>query len=224
MLTHRQTSLCLFIYALACALLLTAFGFAAESRPKGILLNLNFDESTQDLVFNKTLYPLHVPLGNLELTAVAGKKSLVFQEGQQLRIPHSSLLDPDGSEWIVSVRCRALADGIVMSQGNDETGYLFFLKNGMANAVIQIGGKMFLLRERPDSLPTKCIGEWITLELQIQPNEAFFYINRNRIASTPLPTPLSGTNLYIRIGNHAAPGNESNGFSGAISSLKILRQ
>ena len=57
-------------------------------------------------------------------------------------------------------------------------------------------------------------------------------LNRKRAAMARLDAPLGGDEMPIRIGNHHAlptimqniPDVEPTGFSGAISTLKILRQ
>jgi len=200
----------------------------AGELPKGILLNLDFEHIENGVIPNKTLYPLHVPIGELETKIQQDRSVLLFREGQGLVIPHSSLLDPDGSEWIAIIRTYAITDGIVMSQGDDESGYIIFIDHGALRAAIRINGSLHILQESAASGITDCRNKWITTELRIKPDAAFLSLNRKRAASIKLPAPLIGTNQRITIGEHQpsdpkAPASP-NGFTGAISSFKILRQ
>lgn len=200
--------------------------------PKGVMLNLDLQHIETGLIPNKTLYPLHVPLGRLETKTVNGREILLLKEGQGLDIPHSSLLDPDGGEWVATIRVFLKSDGIILSQGNGQTGYVIYSKDGVIHAAIRTGGSVVVLRESPENGIDDCLGKWITIDLQIQPEQAILNLNRARVATAPLPSPLSGKECKIRIGEHPAlpaplqfdPSATPTGATGAIASLKILRQ
>ena len=200
--------------------------------PNGLMLNMDLARVQDGLVPNAGLYPLHVPLGDLGIETINHESILLLKNELGLDIPHSSLLEPDGSEWIVSVRVAALSDGMVLSQANDVHGYAIYLKNGAAHAVVRTGGSVFLLKETPESGITDCRKDWVSIELRIKPDMALLTLNRKRAAIALLDGPLEGEDMRIRLGNHRTPpaimqhipGAPSTGFSGGISSLKIWRQ
>ena len=200
--------------------------------PKGVILNLDFQQIKDGLIPNKSLYPLHVPIANLGTNISNNRTVLILEEGERLNIPHSSLLDPDGSGWIASIRVFALTDGLVMSQSDDEKGYAIYIKDGKIEVAVQTGHSTVYLKERTESGLTPCINTWVSIELIIKQDHALLILNRAHVALVPLDEPLTGTNTGIRIGRHdqlPAPlsRNQSlspEGFTGAISSLKILRQ
>lgn len=215
--------------------LLAGLACLAESPlPQGLMLNLDFEGAKDGLIPNKTLFPLHIPQGDLGIETVQGRNMLAFQAGQGLEIPHSSLLDPDGREWIVTVRVFALSDGLILSQDDGDQGYAIYLKNGAAEAVIRSGPVAMVLKEPESRGTTKCLKAWVTIELQIRPESAVLNINRTSFpqARVPLQEPLRGDDMRIRLGEHRElpavlknkPGMEPTGFTGAIGSLKILRQ
>lgn len=209
-----------------------AMGALAAGQPKGLMLNLDFHRIEQGLIPNKTLYPLYVPLGDLGTERSDRRTFLSIQEGQSLDIPHSSLLDPDGDEWVAVIRVFALTDGIVMSQGDDEKGYVIHIKDGAVRVAIRTEHSAVTLKERPEYGITHCLGQWITIDLRIKHEMAILSLNRARVALVPLSAPLSGTNHLIRIGEHQvlpAPLKynataTTTGFTGSISSLKFVRQ
>ena len=186
----------------------------------------------EGLIPNKTLYPLYVPLGELGTENVNNRTILTLQEGQSLDIPHSSLLDPDGSEWITSIRIFALTDGLVLSQGTGEKGYAIYIKDGEVHVAIRTNHSTVILKESSENGITDGLNKWITIEVRIKPETAILSLNRARVAIRLLPTPLRGENFRIRIGEHKelpAPlrrkqGASPSGFTGAIRSLKIIRQ
>lgn len=200
--------------------------------PKGIMLNLDFQNIDEGLIPNKALYPLYVPLGGLATQTVHNRTVLAMQEDQHLDIPHSSLLDPDGSDWIVSVRVFALANGIVMSQCDDEKGYVVYIQDGLVHAAIRTRYSTVILKEDKTQGTINGLKTWLMIELRIKPDMATLTLNRARVALVALPAPLEGENLPIRIGKHDAlpaplehnPTATPAGFSGAIASIKILRQ
>jgi hypothetical protein len=217
------------------AAVLTAFMLAVHvhaSLPKGLMLNLDFNGIENGLIPSRALYPLHVPLGDLGTSTFNGRTVLVVEEGQGLGFPHSTLLDPDGSEWVAMMRVFATTDGIVMSQSNDEHGYVIFIKNGAVHASVQTGHSALLLSERPENGITECLNKWVSIEVKINSDTAMLIINRAYVGLIPLQEPLIAENCRIRIGQHdtlPAPmiRNDSvtaKGFIGAISSFKILRQ
>jgi hypothetical protein len=215
---------------LACLLLLAAATTAAP--PKGLMLNLDFQQIEDGLILNRTLYPLHVPLGELETGTSNNRTVLVFKEGQGLDVPHSSLLDPDGSGWIAGIRVFALTEGLIMSQANEEKGYAVYIRDGAVQVAIQTAHSTFILREEPEKSITPCLNQWISIEVIIKPELAMLILNRAQVALIPLQAPLSANDCRIRIGTHEklpAPLVRSKeispeGFTGAISSVKIFRQ
>ncbi len=203
-----------------------------EHLPKGIILNLDFQQIRDGLIPNKALYPLHVPTNGLGTETVNQREILVFKEGKGLDIPHSSLLDPDGTSWVVSIRMLALADGIIMSQCNDTSGYVIYLKDGVVHATIRSGYSTTTLRERPGYGIGNVFKKQVSIDLRIERDFAFLILNRTRVATTSLQKPLAGNNHLIRIGGHTTvpiplkrnPAATPTGFAGGISSFKILRQ
>ena len=205
---------------------------AAQPMPKGVMLNLDFQNIQNGLIPSKTLYPLYVPLGELDTQIANNRRILVLQEGQGLDIPHCSLLDPDGTSWVASIQVFALTDGLIMSQCNDESGYAIYLKDGVVHATILSGHSVITLRERPGTGIGRVFKKRVSIDLKISPKFAFLILNRTRVAYAPLQKPLSGETLWIRIGEHKAlpaplkrnPAATTTGFTGGVSSLKILRQ
>jgi hypothetical protein len=206
--------------------------YASAPLPKGLMLNLDLQHIEGGLIPNKTLYPLYVPMGELGTETFYQRKLLTFRQGQGLDIPHSALLDPDGSEWIITVRVFALTDGIILSQGDEEKGYAIYMKDGVIHAAIRTNHASITLSELPENGITDYLKEWVTIELKIKPDMAVLSLNRNRAALVPLDLPLSGKNHKIRLGAHpdlpAALNHNTTatptGFTGAVSSLKLLRQ
>ena len=196
------------------------------------MLNLDFQNITEGLIPSKTLYPLFVPLGELRTQPINSRHTLILSEGQGLDIPHSSLLDPDGSSWVTSIRVVALSDGLIMSQCNDTSGYAIYLKDGVVHAVILSGRTSVTLREQPDRGIGSVLKKQVTIDLKINPDSAMLILNRNRVAYVTLQKPLAGENHLIRIGEHAAipvplkrkPAATATGFTGGINAVKILRQ
>ncbi len=205
---------------------------AEQPFPKGVMLNLDFQNIQDGLIPSKTLYPLYVPLGNLSTKIVKNREILILREGQGLDIPHSSLLDPNGGDWVATIRFFLQSDGIILSQGNDQEGYVIYTKEGVLQVAIRTAASTVILQESKKSGATRCLGKWITIDLQIKQGMAILNLNRARVGTTPLASPLNGKGCKIRIGEHQnlpAPlqGNTTlspSGFTGAISSLKILRQ
>lgn len=200
--------------------------------PKGLMLNLDFQQTREGLIPSKTLYPLHVPQGELGLELFNSRKMLAFQYGQGLSIPHSTLLDPDGSEWIVTIRVFPLTNGLILSQGNDEHGLAIYLSDGAVQAAVRTKNSALTLKESASRGISNYIKRWVTIELRIKDNVAYLSLNRRRVAMVPLDAPLDGENMRIRMGSHNKlpsvlknkPGAQPDGFTGAISSLKVLRQ
>ncbi len=226
---HRRASI-----VLASALWL-ATTCAGQQRPLGLMLNLDFRHVENGLIPNRAFFPLYVPQGSLNIQSMLGQDMLVFLPGEGLDIPHSSLIQPDGREWIVSMRLGAYPDGgngIVLSQGNEEHGYAIYLKNGAPCAVVRSGNCAMVLKEDPRYGLTDCRKQITTVELRIKPDTALLTINRKRAAVIVLDAPLSGNTMPIRLGDHRElpaimkniPGVQPGGFSGAIATLKIWRQ
>ena len=218
----------------AAGLLIVTMSMAAraDDLPKGLMLNLDLRRIEDGLIPSKTLYPLYVPQGDLGTESDKRRTFLIFKKGQGLDIPHSTLLDPDGGVWIATIRVFARTDGIVMSQGNDESGYAIYIKDGLVHAAIRTGQSVILLKELPKNGITHYQNKWVTIDMSIKPDQVSLHLNRTRVATAPISEPLSGQNHYIHIGEHQtlpiALQNNTNalpsGFTGAISSLKILRQ
>jgi len=190
--------------------------------PGGLILNLDLQHIQNGLVPNKTLYPLYVPLGGLGTRTFRNRTVLEVKKGQGLEIPHSSLLDPDGRGWVATIRIFAKEDGVVLSQGNGQEGYVIRIENGTVQATIRTGTATVFLRESDKNGITHCLDQWITIDLQILPETASLSLNRIRVATVPLETPLFGKDLRIHVGT--PPGHATTGFAGAIGSLKLLRQ
>ncbi len=221
----------------ACSIMLPCSnaGIRTEAMPKGLMLNLDFMNARDGLIPNKAFYPLDVPQGPLNIETRLGQQMLVLLPDEGLDIPHSSLIQPDGSDWIVTVRLGAYpdgGDGMVISQCDDEHGYAIYLRDGAPHAVIRSGNCAMVLKEDRTSGITDCRRQMTTIELRIKADMALLTINNKRAAIVTLDAPLSGTNMPIRIGTHHRipsiaeniPGMEPGGFFGAISSLKIWRQ
>jgi hypothetical protein len=207
-------------------------GLARPQLPDGLMLNMDFQRVKDGLIPSKTLYPLYVPIGPLSIETINNRSMLGIQFGQGLDIPHSSMLNPDGKEWIVTVRVFALTDGIILSQTDGEFGYVIYLKDGAIRTILRTGDSAITLKESPSRGITDGIKSWITIELRIKPDMAMMSLNRNRAAFVRLNKPLISENLQIRLGNHRSlpgllkftPDATPDGFTGAISSFKLLRQ
>jgi hypothetical protein len=214
--------------------LFATFALAADfgPQPKGIMLNLDFQQIKDGLIPSKTLYPLVVPQGELTTELASGRTVLMMQPGQHLDIPHSLLLDPDGSEWIASIRVFVLSDGIVLSQGDNKTGYAIYIKDGAVHAAVRTGQSAVLLEEPMENGITDYTNKWVTIELRISAEMASLKLNRARVSIVPLQAPLKGSDQWIRIGTHDTlplalrynPDATTDGFSGAIASVKLIRQ
>jgi len=200
--------------------------------PKGVMLDLDFSRVQDGLIPNKAFFPLYVPQCDAGIDYLLQDMMLVLKSDIGLDIPHSSLIQPDGSEWIVAVRLGALSDGMVLSQCNDQYGYAIYIKDGAAQAVVRTGHSSVLLKEDPQYGVTDIKKEMVTIELRIKSDMAMLTLNRKRAAMARLDAALNGDEMPIRIGNHSSlpsimeniPGVEPSGFSGAISTLKIWRQ
>ncbi|MBN2784532.1 MAG: hypothetical protein JXR25_06865 [Pontiellaceae bacterium] len=199
------------------------------------MLNLDFQHSEQGLIPNRAFFPLYVPHGDLTIQELLGENMLVFMPGEGLDIPHSSLIQPDGSEWIVTVQLGAYPEGgngMVLSQCNDEFGYAIYLKDGSPRAVVRTGNCSMILKEDRASGITDCRTQLCTVELRIMKDMAFLTINRKRAAIVTLDAPLNGEEMPIHLGAHKElpvilqniSGINSSDFFGAVSALKIWRQ
>lgn len=196
------------------------------------MLNLDLAQTQNGLIPNKTLYPLHVPLGGLKTKTIGKRRVLDFQPGQGLDIPHSSLLDPNEKGWVMLTRIRALTDGIVLSQHNSKVGYTIYIKDGSIHAAVKTADSSFVLKESADYGITHCHGKWVSIELRIQPDRIWLGIDRRRVAEAPLENPLKGNDLRIRLGQQRhlptslqlLPDASPDGFAGAMASLKMVRQ
>lgn len=223
------------LFALGLSTPIGTFGNPARTQadaPKGIVLNLDFQNIREGLIPNKTLYPLYVPLGGLGTKTIDERTHLMLNKKEGLTIPHSSLLDPDGSTWVTSIRVVARTDGIIMSQGNDTSGYVIYLKEGVVHATIRTASSQVTLRESKASGIGNVIKKQVSIVLTIQSGSASLILNRRWVASAPINQPLAGENHRIRIGEHAQrpialqqnPRPTPSGFTGGISAFKILRQ
>jgi hypothetical protein len=213
-------------------LALPVFGGISEAPPKGLMLNMDFEGVADGLIPSKTLYPMFVPQGDLGIEHVNYRNLLAFQYGQGLEIPHSYLLEPDGSEWIIIVRAFILTDGLVLSQCNEDFGLAIYLVDNAVQATIRTKHSAITLKESPDRGISKFRKKWVTIELRIKEDSAYLNLNRKRAAMVTTAGPLKGENMRIRLGNHNElptvmkniPGAQPVGFTGAISSLKVIRQ
>jgi len=203
----------------------------ADELPKGLVLNMDFEQVRDGLIPSKALFPLYIPQGELGIESFNNRNMLAFQFGQGLNIPHSSLLDPNGSEWIISIRAFPLTDGIIVSQSNDDHGYAIYMKDGHISAAVRSGHSTFTLQERADRGRQKYTKRWVTIELRIKDGMALMNLNRKRVGMVRQQPALNGENLRLRLGNHNTLPNPfknsnvpSTGFTGAINSFKILRQ
>ncbi|MDF7807239.1 laminin G domain-containing protein [Pontiellaceae bacterium B12219] len=200
--------------------------------PKGLMLNLDFEDAANGLIPSKSLFPLFVPQQGLTVSRINHRNLLELRFGQGLSIPHSSLLDPAGDEWIISIRIFALTDGLIISQGNSTHGFVIYMKDGQIMAKVRTAHTTFTLEESARRGITKYKNRWCTIELRIEPDRALLSLNRERVAQVSGEPALSGEDLRIHLGNHNElpailsnfPGLETTGFTGAIGSLKIHRQ
>ena len=215
------------------ATLLIAPSFAAfqQAMPLGLMLALDFESVENGLIPTKTLYPLDVPVGELNIEWHNGRNVLVFPENSQLDIPHSALLDPRGEEWIVSTRAFCLTDGVVVSQFNDSHGFAICFQDEQFIAWVKTGDTVFKLEENPHRGRgvSKFRKKWVTVEIKIRDGAALLYLNRTLVAMAKGQPALSGSNMRIRVGTPStapSPFDDlpQTGFTGAINSFKITRQ
>lgn len=220
----------LILFSLLCACLPAT---AQQAKmPAGLMLNMDFFRARHGLIPNKALFPLYVPQGELDIRTFDQRRALVVQNGQGLDIPHSSLLDPDGREWTVTIRMLPVSDGIILSQANKSQGFAIRMVDGTFQAVLRTSHSSLILKERDDTAVTNYKNKWVTVELRIKPDMAVLLLNRRRVAMLPLDAPLDGADMHIRLGTHHAlpeifkniQGWEPDGFTGAVSSLKVHRQ
>ncbi len=196
------------------------------------MLNLDFLDVQEGLVMNKALFPLHVPQGGLEIGRDYGRGLVWFEPGRGLDIPHSSLLDPDGSEWIFSARVFVQSNGMIMAQSNGELGYAIYTVDGGVRASLRTSHATITLAEDPARGISDRMRRWTTIELRIKEDMAYLSLNRTRIAMAWLDAPLKGEKMTLRLGSQPAlpafmervPGATPIGFVGAMSSVKLLRQ
>ncbi len=214
----------LYLLTLLASLLFPIHSGRAEQSvlPEGLILNLDFQHIDQGLIPNKALYPLYVPLDGIGTRTFHNRTVLEIKKGQGLEIPHSALLDPDGRGWVATIRIFAKEDGVVLSQSNGQSGYTIQVKDGAIQVIIQTGSSTILLQETQKNDITQCLNKWVTIDLQILPKMAILSLNRARVAVASIEAPLSGKEFHIHLGEQ--PGQPNSGFSGAISSLKLLRQ
>lgn len=221
------------LYTCPFALLFTpSVAMPNRLRPKGLMLNLDFEGAKDGLIPSKTLYPLYVPEGSLFVDRIKHRNLLVVDPERGLDVPHSSLLDPAGDEWVVSLRTYLLTDGLVMSQGNDEHGFAIYVKDFQVFARVRTGNVAFTLQENPRSGVSKFRKKWVTIELRISNGFALLSLNRKYAATVSGQPALNGEGMRIRIGTHSElpgvfqefHGMNTAGFSGAITSFKIHRQ
>jgi hypothetical protein len=230
---HQFIKSFFYVVLLLCGVLChAALKPAPGTLPKGLMLSLDFENVQNGLIPNNAFFPLYVPQGDAGIDFLLQEKMLLLKNDIGLDIPHSSLIQPNGSEWIISVRLGALSDGMVISQANDRHGYAIYIKDGAAHAVLRTGHSSILLKEDPQFGIVDCTKEMVTVELRIKSDIALLTLNRKRAALARLDAPLYGDDMPIRIGNHHQlpaimkniPGADPTGFSGAISNLKLWRQ
>jgi len=198
---------------------------------KGVMLNLDLEHVRDGLIPSKSFYPLSVPLDTLKIQPVDGRPVLVFKEHQGLDVPPSSLLDPGGKEWVVTVRFFAQTDGVILQHANEHVGYTLRIEDGAVEVILHSDGEDVFLRESADRGITSCLKKWMILEIHIQPDQAMLVLNRAHVARVPLKRSLFGTDFHLRLGQPKifAPLREDQpeyprGFSGGLSTLKFLRQ
>ncbi len=208
-----------------------AVGLSEQTLANGLVLNLDCRRVEDGMVKSTSLFPLHVPQGELQFGQVEGLSGLLFTPGKGLDIPHSSLLDPHGGEWVVSMRIHAEADGLIMSQADGDLGYAIYLKDGLVHATVRTEHTAVTLAPR-NRVKSHDLKKRIVVELRIKERRAILSLNRHHVAMVDLTAPLWGDNAFIRLGRHHAlpsvlrniPGSSPVGFQGVIGSLKIYRQ
>lgn len=214
------------IYSILCltlSLLLPPAGISSEtSLPPGLVLNLDFKNTKDGLIPSNSLFPLDVPLGSLQIVRLKERAALKIHQEEQLEIPGSSLLDPNGDGWDVSLRVRPASNGIIFTQANKRRSYCIFIEEGIPCASIHNGLTTATLRPAPSTGITNCINQWVTIQLTFREEQTLLSINRIRCDLLETSNPMIGTNYQAYIG--APPYKEPKiGFSGEISALKILR-
>lgn len=200
--------------------------------PDGLMLNLNLESAQDGLIPNLALYPLYVPQGSLHIDRIKHRNTLLIEQEDGLEIPHSSLLDPNGDDWIVSIRVFLMSDGLILSQGNAEHGFAIYSKDEQIFARIRTGTSAYTLQENPRFGISKYRKKWVTIELRIEDGRALLSLNRKRAAQVLGQPPLDGEDMRIRVGAHPEippvfqqfHGMQTTGFTGAVSSFKIHRQ
>ncbi|MBN2704465.1 MAG: hypothetical protein JXR23_09670 [Pontiellaceae bacterium] len=204
--------------------------------PKGLIFNMNFDAASNGLVPNKGGFPLFVPLNGLEVKTLINEQMLDLPADQGLTVPHSSILQPDGSMWLAGVRVGVRPSGktgMVMSQTNDRHGYAIYLLDGAVYAAVCTADSVIILQQSSDSILRDCSKGMVRIDLEIKANEVVLLLDRAKVASAPLTAPLDGggADMLLRIGNHeslppflAEQEIPANGIFGAISLLQLWRQ
>jgi len=200
--------------------------------PKGFAISLDFEHIHDGLIPSKSIFPLYVPLGDLELRMARLRRVVMIQHGESLFIPHSSVLDPNGKKWACSVQFYAGSDGLIVSQCNQTDGYAIYIVDGIIHAAIHNRGQTVVLCEKMGGGIGKAFRKRITVVLEIDKDKTFLLVNRTLVAHADLKKAFSGKNFFIQIGENKnilpalkqIPKFPKNGFSGAISAFKIIRQ
>lgn len=203
---------------------------ATRQLPRGLLINYTFDRVRNGIIANKALYPINAPLGALRPTEGERGTALRIENKQYLEIPRSSLLDLSVGPWAVNIIFKADSDGVVLSHGSATNHYAIFIENGTPCVSLRKGRATVVLGSRKN-----CIGQWINMRLNLNPDSASLTIDSERIDQIDIPDLLSEPHFTIRIGaNPDIYGDPAimkgdlpalaTGFTGAVDSLKIIRQ
>lgn len=195
------------------------------------MYNMDLSQTHNGLIPSKTLYPLFVPQGDLTVNRVNNRSLLAFLDGQGLNIPNSSLLTPDGNEWVVILRAYIQSNGLILSQENDTHGFCIYVKDFSVQAVLRSSHTAITLKEDSTTGITNVRKRWVTIELHMKRDRTYLILNRKRVCMIDPCKPLDGDNMNIRLGTHNRLPNvmknkrdmSAMGFTGAISSLKFFR-
>jgi len=202
-----------------------------QNLPRGLLINYTFEKVRQGIIPNRSLFPLNAPLAPFHPVGNGkGGLALRIEKNQTFEIPRSSLLDLAVGPWAVIIRFRADSDGVILSHGGPTNHYAVFVENGIPSVSLRKGRATVVLSAREN-----CIGKWIDLRLNINSESAVLTVNHQREDQCDIPDLMYEHHYTIRMGaNPALYGDPSimkgglpvlaTGFSGAVDSLKIIRQ
>lgn len=158
---------------------------------------------------------------------IASDAGLDFNGASSLiKVPFDPAMDPSGWPYRISVDVRAESDGVIATQSSPGYGFKLFLQDGRPG--ISVVCKTWIRSRTTIDGPKAILGNWTTLEAEIDYNRLTFWIDGELIESMALPLPFKAkTKAPLIIGsggpNKVSEDLPNNNLKGQIRSLKIER-